>query len=175
MYRLFIAIRPPRAARELLCSGMGEVTNARWQTDAQLHLTLRFIGNVDPHQGDDLVAALAQVRAAPFSLTIAGAGSFASRGRIHTLWAGVTPSEPLEALRRRIGRAIDGIIPKARESAFVPHITLARFTRGGGPTPPLPYTPVPPITFDVRDFTLFESTLTEGGATYSVVERYELA
>ena len=44
MHRLFVALRPPRATREQLLDAMGGVPGARWQSDDQLHLTLRFIG-----------------------------------------------------------------------------------------------------------------------------------
>ena len=59
MHRLFVAIRPPRAVRQRLLAIMGGVRGARWQSDDQLHLTLRFIGEVDRHLGDDIHAATA--------------------------------------------------------------------------------------------------------------------
>src|SRR3546814_10503522 len=61
MHRLFVAIRPPAAIRKALLSIMGGVEGARWQSDDQLHLTLRFIGEVDRHRADDIAAALATV------------------------------------------------------------------------------------------------------------------
>src|SRR3546814_1235738 len=54
MHRLFVAIRPPSAIRKALLSIMGGVEGARWQSDDQLHLTLRFIGEVDRHRADDI-------------------------------------------------------------------------------------------------------------------------
>jgi len=61
MHRLFVAIRPPQPIRQALLSLMGSVANARWQNDEQLHLTLRFIGEVDRHQAEDIAAILGSV------------------------------------------------------------------------------------------------------------------
>src|SRR3546814_11259022 len=52
MHRLFVAIRPPSAIRKALLSIMGGVEGARWQSNDLLHLTLRFIGEVDRHPAD---------------------------------------------------------------------------------------------------------------------------
>ena len=58
MRRLFVAIRPPAPIRALLLDAMGGIGGARWQSDDQLHLTLRFIGEVDRHLAGDIHAAL---------------------------------------------------------------------------------------------------------------------
>ena len=61
MLRLFVALRPPRAIRESLIAAMGGVPHARWQDDEQLHCTLRFLGEVDPPQAEDVAAALGSI------------------------------------------------------------------------------------------------------------------
>ena len=70
--RFFIAIRPPGEIRDSLIDRMEALDGARWQDDDQLHLTLRFVGEADPRQVDDLMAALQSVSAPPFALAIAG-------------------------------------------------------------------------------------------------------
>ena len=57
MHRLFVALRPPVPVRDHLLDLMHGVEGARWQSDDQLHLTLRFIGEVDRHQASDIAAA----------------------------------------------------------------------------------------------------------------------
>jgi 2'-5' RNA ligase len=153
---------------------MGGIAGARWQDDDQIHLTLRFIGEVDARQGDDIAVALQQVRCDPFTLTLEGSGTFSVKQRVHTLWAGVLRSDALESLRRRVDRAVATIVRAERASAYVPHVTLARFSRSGAPANPLSVPPIPTTTFDVRNFQLLESTLTSDGATYSMIERYTL-
>jgi RNA 2',3'-cyclic 3'-phosphodiesterase len=76
MHRLFVALRPPPAIRDMLIDTMGGVPGARWQDDEQLHITLRYIGEVDRRMGEDVAHALAGIHGVPLSLSIAGIGSF---------------------------------------------------------------------------------------------------
>ncbi len=75
--------------RAQLLGMMGGVPGARWQDDDQLHLTLRFIGEVERPLADDIAAALATVDRPRPTIALSGIGSFASSGRVHTLWAGI--------------------------------------------------------------------------------------
>jgi 2'-5' RNA ligase len=95
MHRLFVAIRPPQFILDQLLDMMGGVQNARWQDEEQLHLTLRFIGEVDRHQAEDVAAALGAVRSHPFEISLSGVGSFSKRGK-GTLWAGIGPQDSLK-------------------------------------------------------------------------------
>ena len=71
MHRLFVAIRPPAEIRRALTALMGGVAGARWQDDDQLHLTLRFIGEVDHHRAEDIAAALGGLHASAVTARIA--------------------------------------------------------------------------------------------------------
>lgn len=176
MHRLFVAIRPPEPVRARLLAAMGGVGGARWQTDDQLHLSLRFIGEVDRHRAQDVHAALGGVHHPRFEIALAGVGSFERRGEPTTLWAAVAPQEPLRTLHNKVDQAIArvGIAPDQR--AFVPHITLARLPRGartvGSFLEDAGRLASPP--FRVEDFCLYESRLTPEGAIYTIVERYSL-
>lgn len=174
MIRLFVAIELPFPVRDTLLAAMGGVAGARWQRDDQLHLTLRFIGEVDRHAAADIGAALAAVNFTPFDLAIDGVGSFDRRGRIDALWLGVTPRAPVIDLAKRIDAALArvGLPPETR--AFVPHVTVARFGRDAGSVTGFPAQPLPALVFQVTSFVLWESRLGHGGAEYSVVERYPL-
>lgn len=177
MHRLFVAIRPPAAVRAFLIMQMGSVAAARWQSDDQLHLTLRFIGDADRNGVRDIGDALNGIRHRPFDLAVRGLGMFDKKGAPHTLWAGVSPPEPVAALHTKVDQALVrvGFPPDGR--AFHPHITLARLNRAAGPlddylarsgTVAGPH-------FRVDAFGLFESQLTSGGAVYSQIESYRLA
>lgn len=176
-HRLFAAIRPPAEVIDALLDLESEIAGARWQDESQLHLTLRFFGELDARAADDLDAVLGQLRAAPFALALRGVGHFETRGRAHTLWAGLAPSEPLLALQRQVESAARraGLPPETRK--FAPHITLARLNRSSGPVlsfladnAGLAGEPWPVEAFD-----LMESTLTPAGAEYETVRRYRLA
>lgn len=175
MHRLFVAIRLPRDIRERLLGIMGGVQNARWQDDDQLHLTLRFIGEVDRHRAEDIAAALGSVRQPPFEIALSGVGSFLKRGR-GTLWAGVEPQSELKSLHKKVDQAClrVGIEPDNR--AYHPHITLARMGRSSGPADGFiaRWAGLSSPAFPVDSLGLYESSLGSEGATYSVVERYPL-
>lgn len=176
MHRLFVAIRPPRAMRERLLGLMGGVAHARWQRDDQLHLTLRFIGEVDRHRAEDIVAALGTVHQAGFDLALDGVGQFDRKGRLDTLWVGVSPQDMARALHNKIDQALVrvGLEPETR--AYLPHITIARFGRTSGPVGGL-LTQAGGISsepFAMTEFCLYESDMSHEGSIYSIVERYRL-
>ena len=102
MHRLFAAIRPPEHIRDLLLDAMDDSADFRWQDDEQLHLTLRFMGEVDRHIASDLADALGRIRAAPFELRINKVGTFDHRAA-GALWAGVEPKEQVAALAATVG------------------------------------------------------------------------
>jgi 2'-5' RNA ligase len=174
MHRLFVAIRPPEPIRDLLVDAMDQSADFRWQDDEQLHITLRFIGEVERPVADDLADALGQVRAAPLELRIAGVGRFEQRSS-GALWAGVEPRPPLAALAAKVERVCQSVGLEPERRAFHPHITLARWKgrrtrevqdflerRRGLSSEP----------FAVENFTLFESRLSRHGAHYEAIEAY---
>jgi 2'-5' RNA ligase len=176
MHRLFVALRPPRPMREALLAVMGGVRGARWQSDDQLHLTLRFLGEIDRHLAEDVAAALGSVVHPAFDLELAGIGCFDRRGRIDTIWAGVAPHEPVRSLHLAVSRALRRVGVAAEDRAFAPHITIARFSKGGQPALPLPIERLwpQPVGGHFDHFLLFESELGSSGPTYSAVQRYPL-
>jgi len=174
MHRLFVGLELPPLLRDVLLGTMGGVAGARWQTDEQLHLTVRFIGEVDRHRAQDIAAALGQVRALPFVLALGTPGVFETHSIVDTLWAGVKPHAAVKALAKRVDQALVqvGIAPETR--AFLPHITLARLGRGAGPVDAALTRTLPAMTFMVDGFALFESTPGAGGPVYDIVARYRL-
>ena len=177
MHRLFVAIRPPEPIRDRLLDLADGVRGARWVEEEQLHLTLRFIGEVDRHRAEDAAAALGGVHHPAFALALSGLGSFDRRGGSSTLWAGVAPQEPLKSLHKKIDQALErvGIPPDRR--VYHPHITLARIKRDAAPLQPLIDSAgsLSSDAFDVSEFRLYESELTPDGPVYTVVARYSLA
>ena len=174
MQRLFVAIRPPAPVRSALLSLAGGVEGARWQDDEQLHLTLRFIGDVDRHRANDIADLLGGIRFTPFDVRIEGVGSFDRKGVVDTLWAGVQPREALAQLHRKVDRACvrAGLPPEGR--AYLPHVTLARFGRGGALVDAFlaVHAGLAGPSFRVDGFTLFESRLGHDGARYEAVADY---
>lgn len=176
MHRLFVAIRPPAPIRQLLLAAMGGISGARWQSDEQLHLTLRFIGKVDRHLAGDVHAALGGVHQPPFTLALNGIGCFDRKGFPDAVWAGVTPHDEVKALHRKVDAALLRVGVQPDERAFLPHITIARLNRSAGPIGNLLEEAggLTSPSFAVDSFALFESDLTHEAAVYSVVARYPL-
>jgi 2'-5' RNA ligase len=175
MHRLFVAIRPPRAIRARLLDTMEGVGGARWQDEDQLHLTLKFIGEVDRHATQDIIAALGSIHHPPFEAALNGVGSFERRGK-GALWVGVSPLGQLKALQKKVEQACVrvGIAPETR--AFHPHITIARLTRSTGPIQSFVemWGGLSSAPFPIDNFCLYESDLTPHGPIYSIIERYSL-
>ncbi|RXZ66467.1 RNA 2',3'-cyclic phosphodiesterase [Pelagerythrobacter rhizovicinus] len=174
MHRLFAALPLPPDITDTLLDTMDGIEGARWQSEEQLHVTLRFAGELDPRQGEDLVTALSRVESPAFDLELRGVGHFERKGRPHTLWAGIAPSEPLAVLQRRVERACRaaGLRPETRK--FVPHVTLARLNSGSGPigawlADNALLTAGP---WRVDGFALYESRLTPYGADYERLEDF---
>ncbi len=125
--RLFVALDLPWELRERLDAlGGGGIPGARWVPTENLHLTLRFVGEVPPHRAEEIDLALAALRGRAFALTLAGVGTFAKGGRTTSLWAGVERNPQLEHLQGKIETALQraGLEPERRR--FSPHVTLAR-------------------------------------------------
>lgn len=179
MHRLFVALRPPPDIRALLATVMGGVPQARWQDDEQLHLTIRYIGEVDRPVAEDIALALSQVHGAAPRVAIAGVGAFDKKGRVDALWAGIAPQDELARLHKKVDQALVrlGLAPEGR--AYLPHVTLARLSRGAGMDPAIDrwladHAALASERFDLRHLILYESHLTGEGARYEPVARWAL-
>jgi len=177
MPRLFVAIDLPESIRQQLSSLCCGLPGARWVSPEQMHLTLRFIGDVDGRQLSLIREALAELPGVPFFLRLENIGFFPPRGNPRVVWVGIQKNEQLVQLRNRIESALvrTGLEPEGRK--FSPHITLAR----------LKNTPASRIgaylvhnsffateKFPVNKFLLYSSVLNSKGAKHYIEEAYLL-
>ena len=126
MHRLFVALRPPPAMRQACLAAMEDGPPGwAWQDEEQLHLTLRYIGDVDRPVAEDVAAALGSIHAPALDLALSGVGWF-DHGPRGALFARVAPVEPLATLHAKLDRALVRAGLKPERRAFLPHITLAR-------------------------------------------------
>jgi 2'-5' RNA ligase len=176
MLRLFIALPLPEALIGAIAGVQAAPFAARWQSAAQLHLTLGFVGDVDERRADDLADALGAVTAPPLALALSGVGRFASKGRVHSLWAGVSPAGPVSELAARVAQAARRADTPVEARRFIPHITLARLRASESEVAPWLAAHgglhSPPAT--IRRFGLYESVLGSDGASYSLLADYPL-
>lgn len=177
MVRLFVGVELPDDVRERLAGMSAGVPGARWVSPENLHLTLRFIGEVAGDEADDIYHALSAVRPRSFEITLSGVGHFETGGEVRQLWAGVERNAELVALRDRIESTLVrlGLEPDGRR--FTPHVTLAR----------LRDTPVHRVStflahnslfragpISISHFTLFSSFLQGSGPIYTAEADYPL-
>jgi 2'-5' RNA ligase len=176
MHRLFVAIRPPGPIRDLLIDAMDDSPEFRWQSEEQLHLTLRFIGEVERPIAEDIAAALGTIHARTFEVRIKGVGRFEQRSA-GALWAGVEPKEPLATLAAKVDRACLSVGLEPERRAYHPHITLARW-KGRRTREVAGFldrnASLASEPFAVEAFTLFESRLSRHGAQYEAVANFPL-
>ena len=176
-HRLFVGIEPPPPILDGLRALQGGLEGARWVAPENMHVTLRFIGEVDRRRANDVAEALDSVRAPRFELCLADAGTFGNGRRARALWAGVAASPVLRGLKRRVDAACAraGLSPDERR--YTPHLTLARL---GGAAPGAAESHAQALAgavggaFVVEDFVLFESRLGAEGPHYERVARYSL-
>ncbi len=125
MPRLFTALEIPAATRMHLSLIRGQFGGAKWVEPENMHITLRFAGDIDDRTADEFAELLAEIHAEPFPVSIQDVGSFGGRDP-RVLWAGVEAGEPLAALYRANERAARAAGLEADPRNFKPHVTLAR-------------------------------------------------
>src|SRR6185295_3052755 len=124
--RLFAALDLPDEIAERLMPLMKGVGGAKWRPRENLHLTLRFFGEVAEPIADEIDAELAQVAEATarFDLQLKGAGTFGG-AQPHALWIGVGESAPLKKLAADCERAARRVGLKPEAHKFAAHVTVA--------------------------------------------------
>ncbi len=177
MPRLFIAINLPEVVADHLALVQGGVPGARWEARDKLHLTLRFLGELDGGTARAVAEGLAAVTQPRFELGVRGVGHFPPRGEPRSLWAGVDDPTPLHALHDRIERVLIRIGVPADTRKFAPHVTLARLRdapRGRVLAFLEHHALLETARFEVVDFALMSSVRTAGSSSYRVEQRFPL-
>lgn len=177
--RLFLAMALPAPVREQLTALYEPVRGIVWTRPEQLHLTLRFLGDVDVSLGETLEAALARVQVEPFVLPVAGVGSFPPRGPARVIWVGIGQGHPrLYQLRQQIDDTLlaTGVAFDVR--FFQPHVTLGRVKEGVPPGAVMQFLKrhrefeAAPIRAEA--FRLYASTLHPSGAVHTLKREFAL-
>jgi 2'-5' RNA ligase len=175
--RLFVALDLPWEVKEELSDLSCSIPGARWVPTDNFHLTLRFIGEADRLQAEEIDLALATLRGRSFAFSLSGLGWFEKAGRVSSLWVGVERNADLGRLQSKVETALGrvGLAPDRRR--YTPHVTLARMD--------MPVTPQlssfvqahnlyrsVPIRAD--NVTLFSSFLGKDQPTYTPEAEYAL-
>ena len=128
MIRLFVGLSIPEDVCERLALLGGGVPGARWEPSENYHVTLRFIGEVEIHQAEDIDAELSRLRMPAFDLNLGAIGHFGPADKARVLYVGVERSEMLQRLQTKVENAVQRAGLPAETRKFVPHVTLARLS-----------------------------------------------
>ncbi|MFZ6761534.1 RNA 2',3'-cyclic phosphodiesterase [Pseudoroseomonas sp. WGS1072] len=177
MPRLFVALPIPDTLREHLADLAGGIPGARWVPPENYHLTLRFIGEIEGWQADEVDEALAGIRARPFDLQLGGVDLFEKAGRLLSLHVKAERNEALLHLQSKVETALQraGLPPERRR--FAPHVTLAR-TEKAAPDKLIAFVQAHnlfrPEPVPIDHFCLFSSRLGKEQAHYEAEVDYAL-
>lgn len=171
--RAFVAVFPPPETQEALADaarGLPVVGKVRLTPPANIHLTLKFLGDVSQEDLARLAEALKPVRERhePFEAGISGFGAFPSPRRARILWAGIGQgAEELRALARDVEEYLEPLGFEHEDRTYVPHLTLGRARGRPVALETVESSPVP--GFLVRQVELVESVLGGAGAAYTTL------
>ena len=184
--RLFVALEIPSAVRDNLAAqirGLRDLSSKvadkrpHWVRPENLHVTLKFIGEVSPAKLDSIRSALSAIRSdAPVDLKFHGLGFFPNENYPRVLWAGLDATTNLTTLAGDIDGALESQGVARERRAFTPHLTLARIE------PPGLHERLRAViqdnrarefgSFQTREFYLIESKLKPSGAEYTTLASF---
>lgn len=184
MIRAFIAVDLDDPVIETICNVVEilkpRITEIRWLRKENLHLTLKFLGNIAESQVEPIAAALRHPVGlfSPCTISAKGLGVFPDFRRPKILWVGLT-GDQLVQLAAEIESALMplGFTPENR--AFTPHLTIGRWREGSRPAKNLRQEIDSLNDFEfgacaIRQIVLFQSVLKPEGASYSQLRTIQL-
>ena len=186
LWRVFCAIEIPEAVGRSIYRYINELqtrfpyVEASWNRQQNFHLTLKFVGNISPDRVNDLssAAAAASKSNAPFSIRVAGTGSFPGHGPPRVLWIGVNDqTQQLQRLQQRLEEECAHVGFEREERSLHPHVTVARLRKTNG-SRELVRTHLEmgfqPLEVSIKELVVFRSQLGPNGSNYSVVSNHHL-
>jgi len=177
MIRAFLAIDLPASLRPVLSFAQEELkksgADVKWVPVGNIHITLKFFGNITETQVEDIGEAVTALAAnqEPFTLTVTDAGAFPSPRNPRVVWLGLGGElDMVQEFYRRLEIAFAALGFPPEDRPFSPHLTLGRVKSPAGRTAltqALAHLPSPDAAlFQVGEVVLFRSNLTPRGATY---------
>jgi 2'-5' RNA ligase len=176
MPRLFVGLEIPSAIGQRLAMLSGALGGARWVDPEDYHITLRFIGDIAPRLADEVDDMLRLLDRPPVPVKVIGLDAFGG-DKPSSIHAKVEASRALDDLQAEVERLVRGAGVPPEKRRFVPHVTLARFSRASaaevaGHIAGVGY--VPSQTFTATRVVLYSSRASVGGGPYVAEAVYPL-
>ncbi len=158
-----------------------KVPGVKWVHPENIHLTLKFLGHINTDTLESIKSILAEIakNTKSFSMRLSSPGAFPTLDRPRVVWVGIDKGgEESVALATAIEDKVSHLGIEKENRAFHPHLTLARIdfpTNKNVLKDAFSSIKIPPIEMAVSKITLFQSTLTRGGAVYSVLQESEFS
>lgn len=177
MSRYFLAVDLDEGARSAalqLCHGLPGV---RWIEAEQMHITLKFLGDLDEAQADELSERLQRIVMPAFQLRLRGVGCFRRKGPGATLWAGIEQNGALLGLQRAVERCCRAPGLPVERGGFNPHLTLARLKQVSDQRLQEylnEFSAFASDPFPIEEFGLFASELRPEGARHTLIQSFPL-
>ena len=168
--RLFIAIEIPEEVKDYIGKiqeNIGNKGKIRLVNKGQIHLTLKFLGEVQPDKTEKVKEELKKIKFKPFSVYLDSVGVFPSESYIRVVWIGLKPENGILELQSSIDEKLKGLFEKEKD--FKAHVTLARVKLIDDKKrfiEQLKKIKVEHKKFDIGSFKLVKSTLSPKGAVY---------
>lgn len=183
--RCFIAIEIPETIQNQLARIQGtlrdQIKKASWVRPGNIHLTLKFLGDVHPDDLDSIGQAIEGVASLhrSFSMRIGGLGAFPNFAHPRVMWVGITGGDNrISALAQDINVALSHCGFSLESKKFNPHITIARLKERVDLRPYTnryrQYDRIAGAEISVNTISLIESQLHPTGAIYSTLQPYSL-
>ena len=178
--RYFIALDLPREIKDYLFTFQKDYktkdAKLLWTAKKNLHLTLKFLGDLPETKLPDLQKILAAINAPQIQTKLSNIGVFPSEQEPKIIWAGLTPEQDILHLARTIDE--ETLHLASGEQRFKAHLTLARIKHIKAQQPFTAFLKtltLKPHAFTLTTFTLYKSTLTNQGPTYTALHTYILS
>ena len=183
--RTFVAIDIPSPARKVIAAVQRRFLpldlKASWVRPENIHLTLKFLGNINPDRVPEVADALASAASSsqPFTLSLGEPGLFPEKGTPRVLWVGLADGESrLEKLHKEVDAALHGIGFEYEARPFSPHLTIARIKSLKNvralKEEVTAENNIEKVSFEVTQIVLIKSQLSPAGSQYTVLEELPL-
>jgi len=183
--RTFVALPLPRDVQSVLAKTISRLDNfaarsIRFVPAGQIHLTMKFLGEIDPDRAPAISAALSGLvlRHAPWSARLSGLGGFPGRSSPRVVWVGIEDDGQASAMQASVEDALAVLGHEREARAFTPHLTLGRRRPGRDGarlrSGLLDQVRVEPVTFVFDRLVLFTSMLTPTGAVHEEISTHPL-